>query len=80
MTKEEMREVIKCKQERITIKRNVAALYLLSDLNEVWSYLWAKIDDNYITEEEAEKLLDEVTDFYANKTFAEIQNIRKMFF
>lgn len=60
-----------------TIKLNAKAIYLLSDLNEVWTYLWGKIDDKVISEDEADRILNIIDDECKNLTVAQINEFKK---
>ena len=60
-----------------TIKLNAKAIYLLSDLNEVWTYLWGKIDDKVISEDEADRILNIIDDECKNLTVAQINKFKK---
>ena len=61
------------------IKKNAKALYLLSDLGETYSYLWARVDDGIITDEQADKIVDELSEECKDFTIDKINQIRKLF-
>lgn len=79
MTREEMKAVMTHKRELVKISKNVTALYLLSDMTEVWIYLWAKIDDNCLTEDEADAIVEQVNSAWADRTCEEIERIKELF-
>lgn len=67
------------KMDIAKIKKNVSAMYILSDLTECWIYMQAKIDNNRLTEDEADAIIEEVSAKWANTTMAEVKKIAEMF-
>lgn len=64
--------------KKICMIRDVAkAIYLLSDLNEVWVYLNAQIDMDTINGAEADLIVDVITDQCKNVQHYQIENFRE---
>ena len=75
----EIRDQLKKKQQMLMLKRNAKALYLLSDLGEAYEYLWAKVDDGFITDEDADQIIYEISDDCKDMTVGEIERLKKLF-
>lgn len=79
MTPQEQFEERKKKMRiRRDIKLNAKALYIVSDLTEVYTYLFAKVDDGNITAQDADKIVEELNVECANILVGKIENIKKM--
>ena len=78
-----MSNEMKMKVERIArikmYKKNAKALYLLSDLREAVEYLYGKVDMEYMTEEEADSILNEISEECKDMTVGEIEQLKKLF-
>lgn len=55
------------------------AIYVVSGLQEMVTYLDAKVQLDYITEEDYDEIVTLVSAAYANVTVGELDKIRKMF-
>ena len=55
------------------------AIYVVSGLDEMHTYLFGKLELNHITEEDADKITNIVSLTYAKTTVSELNKIRAMF-
>ena len=76
---QELKALVAKKHTLDKIKRNVKALYLLSDLIEVYAYLDAKVEDGALFSDEADDLLEKVIAECANITVGQIDKLKEQF-
>lgn len=78
-----MSNEMKMKVERIKrnkmYKKNAKALYLLSNLGEALEYLYSKVDMEYLTEEEADSIIDEINEECKDMVVGEIEQLKQLF-
>ena len=71
-----MKRTIEEMKELKAIELNAKALYIMSDLTNVWDYLYGVIEREAITEEEADQMVERISHSLAETYCFQLEEIR----